>query len=105
MYLPRFFLCFLSLVISPPPTYAFITSLDSTSIPNSVHEALSHPDCRNATIEEITVLEDNGTWDLVSRPAGKKTIGCKWVFAVKMNPDGTVLLKARLVAKGYAQTY
>ena len=49
---------------------------------------------------------DNGTWDLVSRPAGKKAIGCKWVFAVKMNPDGTVArLKARLVAKGYAQIY
>ncbi|KAJ9544458.1 hypothetical protein OSB04_024165 [Centaurea solstitialis] len=39
-------------------------------------------------------------------PAGKKAIGCKWVFTVKVNPDGSVArLKARLVAKGYAQTY
>lgn len=89
-----------------PSTYAFITSLESTSIPNSVHEALSHPGWQNAMIEEMTALDDNGTWDLVSRPAGKKAIGCKWVFAVKMNPDGTVArLKARLVAKGYAQIY
>ena len=32
--------------------------------------------------------------------------GCRWVFTVKVNPDGSIArLKARLVAKGYAQTY
>ena len=85
------------------PTYAFITSLDFTSIPSFVHEALSHPGWRNAMIEEMTALDDNGTWDLVSRSVRKKVIGCKWVFAVKMNYDGIVeQLKARLVTKGYA---
>nr|GEU87192.1 polyprotein, putative [Tanacetum cinerariifolium] len=39
-------------------------------------------------------------------PVHKKAINCKWVFSVKMNPDGSIArLKARLVAKGYAQTY
>ena len=39
-------------------------------------------------------------------PIGKKAIGCRWVFAIKFNPDGSVArLKARLVAKGYVQTY
>ena len=39
-------------------------------------------------------------------PTGKKAIGCRWVFTVKVNPDGSIArLKARLVAKGYAQTY
>ncbi|KAA0036027.1 Cysteine-rich RLK (RECEPTOR-like protein kinase) 8 [Cucumis melo var. makuwa] len=87
-----------------PPTYAFITSPDSTSIPNIVHEALSHFGWRNAMIEEMNALDGNGTWDLVSRSAGKKTIGCKWVFVVKVDPDGVVArLKARLVAKCYVQ--
>ena len=37
---------------------------------------------------------------------GKKAIGCRWVFVVKVNLDGLVArLKARFVAKGYAQTY
>ena len=39
-------------------------------------------------------------------PTGKKAIGCRWVFIVKVNPNGSIArLKARLVAKGYAQTY
>ena len=36
----------------------------------------------------------------------RRFIGCRWVFSVKFNPDGSVArLKVRLVAKGYAQTY
>ncbi|KAA0054265.1 Cysteine-rich RLK (RECEPTOR-like protein kinase) 8 [Cucumis melo var. makuwa] len=69
----------------PPPTYAFITSLNSTSIPNTFHEALSHTGWRNAMIEEMTALDDNGIWDLVSRLANK-AIGCKWVFAIARPP-------------------
>ena len=43
---------------------------------------------------------------MVPLPTAKKTIGCRWVFAVKFNLDGSVArFKARLVAKGYAQTY
>ncbi|RVW70963.1 Retrovirus-related Pol polyprotein from transposon RE1 [Vitis vinifera] len=42
----------------------------------------------------------NGTWDLVSLPPGKPTVGCRWVYTVKVGPDGQVdRLKARLVAK------
>ena len=57
-------------------------------------------------IEEMDALTDNGTWDMIRLTAGKKVIGCRWVFTVKVNPDGSIAwLKARLVAKGYAQTY
>ena len=43
---------------------------------------------------------------MVQLSAGKKAIGCRWVFAVKVNPNGSITrLKARLVAKGYTQTY
>ena len=43
---------------------------------------------------------------MVRLPAGKKAIGCRWVFTVKVNPDGSIArLKACFVAKGYAQTY
>ena len=57
-------------------------------------------------VDEMQALDDNGTWDLVSLPTSKKVIGCRWMFAVKFNTDGSVArLKVRLVAKGYAQTY
>ncbi|KAJ9180876.1 hypothetical protein P3X46_009068, partial [Hevea brasiliensis] len=84
----------------------FVTSLDSVPIPNTVGEALSHPGWCDAMKEEMEALDANGTWELLPLPTGKKAIGCKWVFTVKVNPDGSVArLKARLVAKGYAQTY
>ena len=56
--------------------------------------------------EEMAALNYNETWDLVQLPKGKKSIGCKWVYKIKHNTDGSVSrYKARLVAKGYAQTY
>ena len=33
---------------------------------------------------------------------GKSNVGCRWIYTVKVGPDGQVdRLKARLVAKGY----
>ena len=82
---------------------SFIASLDSISLSNKIFEALAHPGWRSAMIEEMNALTDNGTWDLVRLPAGKKAIGLCWVFIVKVNSDGSIArLKACLVAKGYA---
>ncbi|RVW38682.1 Retrovirus-related Pol polyprotein from transposon RE1 [Vitis vinifera] len=57
-------------------------------------------------VDEMAALHSNGTWDLVSLPLGKFTVGCRWVYTVKVGPDGQVdRLKARLVAKVYTQIY
>ena len=85
---------------------SFIASLYSISLPNKVSEALAQLGWRSAMIEEMDALTDNGTWDLVRLPTGKKAIGFRCVFIVKVNPDGSIgLLKACLVGKGYAKTY
>ena len=56
--------------------------------------------------EEMRALEKNATWEKVKLPEGKTVVGCKWVFNVKYNLDGSVeRYKARLVAKGFTQTY
>jgi hypothetical protein len=56
--------------------------------------------------EEMAALDANKTWELVPLPEGKKAIGCKWVYKVKHNSDGSInRYKAILVAKGYAQTH
>ena len=57
-------------------------------------------------VDEMSALHKSGTWELVSLPAGKSTVGCRWVYAVKIGPDGQVdQLKAHLVAKGYTQIF
>lgn len=57
-------------------------------------------------VNEMQVLDNNGTWDLASLLAGKKAIGYYWMFVVKLNPNRSVArLKACPIAKGYAQTY
>ena len=57
-------------------------------------------------VEEMDALSSNGTWELVTFPSGKSPVGYRWVYTVKVGPDGQVdRLKARLVAKGYTQQY
>ncbi|KAL0288540.1 UNVERIFIED_CONTAM: Retrovirus-related Pol polyprotein from transposon RE2 [Sesamum calycinum] len=37
-------------------------------------------------------------------PQGKNVIGCRWIYKIKLRPDGTIeRCKARLVAKGFSQ--
>ena len=88
------------------PYYAFVSSLDSISIPKTTDEALAHPGWRKAMLDEMAALHSNNTWDLVPLPPGKSPVGCRWVYAVKVGPDGQIeRLKARLVAKGYTQIF
>lgn len=55
---------------------------------------------------EMDALHQNGTWDPLTLRPSKKTAGCKQVYTVKFNSDGSIdRLKARLVARGYTQTY
>ena len=55
-------------------------------------------------VKEIDVLYSNDTWELVALPPGKSLVGCRWVYTVKVGPNGKIdRLKARLVGKGYTQ--
>lgn len=54
----------------------------------------------DAMKQEIRALEENDTWEVVSLPQGKVPIGCKWVYRIKYQPDGSIeRFKARLVGK------
>ena len=53
---------------------------------------------------ELEAMESNKTWSVCYLPEDKHTIGCKWVYKVKFNSDGSIeCYKACLVAKGYTQ--
>jgi len=74
--------------------------------PTCFEQAVGNPKWDNAMDEEMAALDANAIWELVALPKDKNAIGCKWVYKVKHNADGSVSrYKARLVAKGHAQTY
>jgi len=50
-------------------------------------------------IVEMHALEHSHTCELVPLPPSKKVVGCLWVYAVEVGPDG------RLVANRYTQVY
>ena len=88
------------------PTFlAFTSQLSSVEIPKKVQEALRVLEWRKAIEEEMRALEKNQTWEVTGLPKGKKTVGCKWVFTIQYNSNGTLdRYKAWLVAKGFTQT-
>ena len=56
--------------------------------------------------EEMQALIQNETWELVPKLKDVKPISCKWVYMLKVRPDGLIKrYKARLVAQGFSHTY
>jgi len=70
--------------------------------PKIVNQTLADPQWFAAMKQEYEAFLNNKTWDLVPLPKDRQVVGCKWVFIIKENVDGTVnRFKARLVTKGF----
>ena len=83
---------------------ATVHTFASPTEPTSVSEALQHPAWRAAMSDEFNALLCNETWTLVPFHPSQNLVGCKWVFRIKRNSDGSIeRYKARLVAKGFHQ--
>ena len=83
-----------------------MATMSSTSIPNSYSQAVQHECWNKAMQDELDALSQNHTWDVVPCPPFVKPIGCKWIYSIKLNSDGTLArYKARLVALGNRQEY
>ena len=62
------------------------------------------PEWIAAMRDEFDALQRQNTWSLVPQSASHNVIGCRWVFKLKRNSDGSIShYKARLVAKGFHQ--
>ncbi len=79
-------------------------TINDIPTPGSYADAVKDKNWKLAIKEEYGSLMTNVTWDLVELPKDRKAIGCKWVFKIKQNADGSIAkYKARLVAKGFTQ--
>jgi hypothetical protein len=72
--------------------------------PETMLEALSDPQWKQAMDDEYHALMKNDTWHLVPANMATNVIDYKWVYKVKRKVDGTIdHYKARLVAKSFKQ--
>ena len=75
--------------------------------PKSYKEVVTSIDAsfwKDAIKSELDSISINHNWDLVELPKGHKPIKCKWIFRMKLRPDGTIdKFQARLMVVGYAQ--
>ena len=78
-----------------------------TGDPNSIAEARKRPDWPQWEAAALAELEQHRrlrTYELVELPPGRKAVGSRWHFRLKVNSQGeTVKYKARLVAQGFTQ--
>jgi Reverse transcriptase (RNA-dependent DNA polymerase) len=86
---------------------AFLLKGTEEDLPRSYEEAIKGPEAelwKQAMDTEMETLKEMGTWKTVELPAGRETVGCRWVFVKKKNEHGeTMKYKARLVAQGFSQ--
>ncbi|CAI7891813.1 unnamed protein product [Closterium sp. NIES-54] len=87
--------------------FAFFSPVEMPGEPATLKEALESSDAeewKKAMESELKSIEENGTWELVELPEGRKAITSKWLFKIKSDADGKIeRYKFRLVAKGYQQ--
>lgn len=66
--------------------------------------AARHPELQAAMTLQFDALQQNGTWSLVPHCPHMNVVGCKWLYRIKYQADGSIeRYKARLVAKGFHQ--
>ena len=74
---------------------AFISKIYVLTEPATYFEAAQHPEWVTAMQKEIEALTANNTWEVTDLPKGKKAIGCKWVFKVKLKKDGSLEIQSK----------
>ncbi|CAI5524601.1 unnamed protein product [Closterium sp. Naga37s-1] len=83
------------------PAYCFLAPAPKE--PASMEEALAGPDREKwlvSTDAEYQSLLENGTWELMVLPSGKKAVQCKWVLRIKTDDKGQVTIYKNAAVSG-----
>ncbi|KAL2945484.1 Retrovirus-related Pol polyprotein from transposon TNT 1-94 [Bienertia sinuspersici] len=84
----------------------FMSQTITHTEPKNIQSAINCSEWVESMNEELEALESNNTWEITDLPPNKKPIGCKWLYRIKYNPDGSVERhKSRLVVLGNRQQY
>ncbi|CAI7892841.1 unnamed protein product [Closterium sp. NIES-54] len=87
--------------------YTFFSPVEMPGEPATLKEALESSDAEEwkmAMESELKSIGENGTWESVELPEGRKAITSNWLFKIKPDADGKIEhYKSRFVAKGYQQ--
>ncbi|KAG7599299.1 Reverse transcriptase RNA-dependent DNA polymerase [Arabidopsis suecica] len=87
-----------------PLFQSYILAYNTETEPKTFAQTMKSEKWTKAADEELQAMELNKTWIVESLPPGKNVVGCKWVFIIKYNPDGSIeRYKAKLVAQGFTQ--
>ncbi|CAI7894461.1 unnamed protein product [Closterium sp. NIES-54] len=73
--------------------FAFFSPVEMPGEPTTLKEALESSDAeewKKAMESELKSIEENGTWELVELPEGRKAITSKWLFKIKSDADGKI---------------
>ena len=91
-------------ITKPNPRYVLFHVTSTLTEPKTVAAALKHPGWTGAMTEEMVSFDETDTFTLVPYQPDMHILGCRWIFRIKRNADGTVkCLRSRLVVKGYDQ--
>ena len=77
------------------------------SVVAAIHEPGTFREAQGDPMQdELHALHKTHTWDLVDLPPRKTTVGCKWLYNVKIRLNGSLeRYKACLFVKRYSQEY
>lgn len=78
------------LLIPPPTTTPLLPYDSSMTEPKTYNQACKSPSWANAMQNELSGLASTNTWSIVTLPPNNKPIGCKWVYKIKYNADGSI---------------
>lgn len=78
-------------ITKPKPKFCYKSVLDYTyTEPPSYKVASQYPQWCEVMDAEFQALQRQNTWSLVPAPPHANLVGCKWVFKLKLNNDGSI---------------